>query len=150
MKLADLKAAQAREKSKSMTFSQPQVSEPTSSSPRIQSASTRSSPRDIVDLPPSPTRTPLPDPNPSSSSAPAPSQRTLSTLANRLLRHPSRYLRQFFSLLRELSQDDSFLRTLLFALALVVALLRRDVRTRVRLALAWMVRKVRETIVMGM
>ena len=82
---------------------------------------------------PLPTQTSLPA---ESSTSSAPTQRTLSTLAHLLLRHPSRYLRQFLSLLQDLSQDDSFLRTLLFALALIVALLRRDVRTRLRLAIA--------------
>jgi hypothetical protein len=113
--------------------------------PRTLSPSIRSSPSpDLVDLAPSPT-----GPAVAEQAAPAPNPKTLSTLANSFLRHPSRYIQQFFALLQELSRDDSFLRTLLFALALIVALLRRDVRARVRLAFAWLSRKVRETIVMG-
>ena len=95
----------------------------------------------LVGRPPIPIETALPV-----TPTPAPAQKTLSTLANRLFGHPSRYLRQFFSLIYELSHDDSFLRTFLFALALTMALLRRDVRYRVRVAITWIARKVRETM----
>jgi hypothetical protein len=37
----------------------------------------------------------------------------------------------------------------LFAIALIVALLRRDVRARVRLGIAWITKKIKETVVMG-
>jgi hypothetical protein len=146
--LADLKVLRAKEKAKPITPPEPPISsKSTKSPPKVHSTSKRSSTEDdLLNLPPLPIQTSLPA-EPSNSSAPT--QQTLSTLAHRLLRHPSRYLRQFLSLLQELSQDDSFLRTLLFALALIVALLRRDVRARLKLAMAWVGRKVRETIVMG-
>jgi hypothetical protein len=145
-KLEDIKATREREELKPPRPTLPNT-KPTKPSPKVRPPSTRSTStddEDLLNLPPSPTQAPLP--NDTSS---APTRRTLSTLATRLFGHPSRFLRQFLTLLQDLSQDDSFLRTLLFALALIVALLRRDVRARVRLALAWMGRKVRETIGMA-
>lgn len=136
------------EKAKPPPQSQPAKSTTSSRpSPKLRSPSSKStsSKEELHELPPSPTQTHIP----ANSSPPAPTPRTLSTLANRLFRHPSRYFRHFLALLQDLSQDDSFLRTLLFAIALIVALVRRDVRARLRLAFAWVSRKVRETIVMG-
>jgi len=147
--LEGLKAAREREKLKPPQPTIP-TTKATKPSPKVRPPSTRSTSTDdddLLNLPPSPTQAPLP--SDSSSGRSAPTRRTLSTLATRLFGHPSRFVRQFLTLLQDLSQDDSFLRTLLFALALIVALLRRDVRARVRLALAWMGRKVRETIGMA-
>jgi hypothetical protein len=141
-KLDDLKLARENEKKNPPKPINPLSMKSTPTKPKLISPST-SSLDDILDLPPSPTQTPIPP------TSPSPTQRTLSTLATRLLRRPSRYLWQFFSLLQDLSQDDSFLRTLLFALALIAALIRRDIRARLRLAFTWVGRKVRETIVMG-
>ena len=127
----------------------PIPSKPPTSTPTLP-ASHLSSSEDLLDLALSPiSQSPFSSDQLHNLSTPAPTQRTLSTLASRLLRNPARALRHFLSLLQELSRDDSFLRTLLFALALVVALLRRDVRARLRMVWMWLNRRVRETIAMG-
>jgi len=139
-KLSALKLAHEQEKAKP----------PPPKSPALDASPKSSSSPPHKHSAPTPSRTASPT-LPTSSSASSnqgPNQRALSTLAN-LLRSPQRILTHFSSLMQDLSQDDSFLRTLLFAAALILVLLRRDVRVRLKLGFAWIQRKIKETIVMG-
>ena len=147
--MQDLRLAREQEKNRPK-ISPPAPSAPTPSPPKNTTAATRArstiSGSSSSSSPTSPSYETAPSIPPSSTT---PTPHTLSTLANRFLRNPSRYLQQFYSLLHELSRDDSFLRKLLFILAFTLALLRRDVRARVKLAGSWLYKKIRETISMG-